>query len=797
MEWELRFRQSVRQPRDRMNRSCSSLHTLGAFLFAGVVGALLISCGDETPPPTVTPTPIARALDTPAAVPTKTATPTPTNTATAEPTATATPTQTPIPTATTTASPTSTPTPMPTPTPTSTPKPTSTATPSPLPTNTPTATPSPTPTNTPTPSHTPTPTNTPTPSHTPTPTNTPTPSHTPTPTNTPTPSHTPTPTDTPTPSPTPTPSAEEVAAAHLSEIIPWFRNPPDSHHAETANSLVSIWVEDMEVGNTLVRLPWVVDGIVENEWQVILRLDRTVSEELEFARMIASLHWFADDLTVEEFNSIDAVTRLLSKDVATASVVVSLPWFVDGASSNESASIHAIDRIAFSNLELARAIVKLPWVTDDLTLVEHNSIDALDRLAEKDVELATKLADSSWFMDGASSNEAAAIYGLDRIAYSNIELAKTISTFPWFHDGTTRDLHFSFLRSFPGDYSNYDQLINQPWFLDGLNEEEIALSTTLNRVYAHDLTLYQDLLMTHYTQSRTITLPLAGNVNIWVFQNIPFSPDEDLLGAVENSARINETFMGAAFPTTDIILLIVVPNNREHWPFLGRHYGSHIALVRANDGGGLALKHEMAHYYTVGPTWLGEGGANFLASQTVVDAHPDWRPEWRATYVTERTSETCIDREDYQIENIRHLTHVLSNEWELRRPRGCLYLMGENFLWNVYMSIGEETASAALRTLFLRFEGAKRLVNEETIYNIFLEHTPTERKQVFIDLYRRLHGGAHSFPETVNSDDHSDQPTDATPVVVGEIVEGMLDYMFDFDYFRFETIRRPEVPNKR
>ena len=541
------------------------------------------------------------------------------------------------------------------------------------------------------------------------------------------------------------------------------------------------------VGNALVRLPWVVDGIVENEWRVILGLDHIVSEDLELARTVASLHWFADELAVEEFNSIDAVSRLLSKDVATARVVVSLPWFVDGASSNESESIHALDRIAFSNLELARAIVKLPWFTDDLTLVEYNSIDALGYLVSRDAELATKLAHSPWFIDGASSNEAAAIFGLDRIAYSNLELARTIVAYSWFLDGTTRDLHFSFLRSFSGDSSNYDHLINQPWFLDGLDEEEIALSTTLNRVYAHDVTLYQDLLMTHYTQSRTISLPLAGNVNIWIFQNVPFSPDEDLLSTVENSARINETFMGAAFPTTDIILLIVVPDNRENWPFFGRHYGSHIALVRVNDGGGLALRHEMAHYYTVGPTWLGEGGANFLASQTIVDTHPHWTADWRAGYVAERTSESCIDHEDHQIENIRHLTYVLSNKWELRQPRWCLYLMGENFLWNVYMSIGEETASAALRALFLRFEDAKRLVSEETIYNIFLENTPTERKQVFIDLYRRLHGGVHSFPEADNSDDHSDQPSDATTVVVGEMVEGKLDYMFDFDYFRFQT----------
>ena len=240
-----------------MKRSLLCPSTLWAFLFAGVVGALLISCGDEAPPATATPAPVTRALNTPTAVPTDTATPAPTHTATAQPTLTATPTYSPTPMAT----PTATPTPTPSVTPTRTPVSTNTNTPSPSPSNTPTATLSPTPTNTPTSLPTPTPTNTATPPPTPTPSDTPTPSPSPTATNTPTPSPSPTSTNTPTPSPTPTPTAEERAAWRLSDIIPWFRNPPDNFSLEAARRIKDIWLQDSDLGDTVARFPWLADGV--------------------------------------------------------------------------------------------------------------------------------------------------------------------------------------------------------------------------------------------------------------------------------------------------------------------------------------------------------------------------------------------------------------------------------------------------------------------------------------------------------------------------------------------------------
>ena len=37
------------------------------------------------------------------------------------------------------------------------------------------------------------------------------------------------------------------------------------------------------------------------------------------------------------------------------------------------------------------------------------------------------------------------------------------------------------------------------------------------------------------------------------------------------------------------------------------------------------------------------------------------------------------------------------------------------------------------------------------------------------------------------SDDHGDEAGFATGIDVGETIEGVLDYMFDFDYFRFHA----------
>ena len=804
-----------------MKPSRSTLQELRAYLFAAAVGALLISCGDENPPPTATPSPIARALNTRTAVPTDTATPT--HPPKPESTPTASPTYTPVPTATRTLTPTNTPSPIPTETPTRTPVPTNTPTPSPSPTYTPTAI------LTATPTRTPTPTNTPTqvPIATPTPTLSPTP--TPLPTATPTHTPSPTPTNTPTPSPTPTPTAEERAVAHLSGIIPWFRNPPGDSSLEAAQIIKDIWLRDAELGDMIARLQWVgkgvassqlgslvavgnivradpvlaamvasltwlSDGLSDGEQETFRHLVSLASENRELARTVASRSWFLDDVDRNEQNAIASLKIMVSLDLELAKLVADAPWLASGVTDNELHALYFLNDIASTSIELARMMSNVAWLTDGVTEIDQRALGAVSQITLIDLELGTSIATLPWIDNEITSDEKDALEALRNIAGEDLELARTIAIAPWFGHDPTANLNFKVLRSLSYLWGRaLDQLTTQPWFRDGLDDAEAALVVTIPSV-ASEPTLYEDLLQVHHTQTRTISLPLAGDFNIWVFQNDPFPLDEDLLAAIEDTARVSEGFLRVPFPTSDIILLVTP----EGSGIRAGHRGSHMVLSRFL-GDVRKIAHETAHYYfhnNIGQTWFREGAAEFVEAyvndQTGVQRLPE-----RITQMSEQVENVCKDfsRGGQGIENIRHLAYLHNDESFYLLPGGCTYTMGEHLLLKAFETIGEQAMSAALRELYLSNTSSRALrsgqagqpPSEEAVYDTFLKHSPPDRKVEFRNLYRRLHGGQYAFSDTEFSDDHGDEPRTASAVEVGKSVDGTLDYMFDFDFFQFQV----------
>ena len=138
----------------------------------------------------------------------------------------------------------------------------------------------------------PTPSTTPAPFPVPTPT--PSPTFTPTPTVTPSPSPTPSPTPllTPTPRPTPTPTSRELLAfERLSQIIPWFADPPDEWHIEAATALVKTWARSSDLGEAVARVPWVNDGIRVDEIRLI-RYVRDRAHDDPTAEVVQGRYWF-------------------------------------------------------------------------------------------------------------------------------------------------------------------------------------------------------------------------------------------------------------------------------------------------------------------------------------------------------------------------------------------------------------------------------------------------------------------------------------------------------------------------
>ena len=719
-----------------MKRSLLCPSTLWAFLFAGVVGALLISCGDETPPSTATPVPVSRALDTPTAIPPDTATPTPTHTAMPESALTATSTHTPVPTATPSATPTRTPTLIPIATPTSTPAPTNTSTPLPSPTYTAT------PTYTPTATATPTPTDTPTPL----------PTHTPTAMPTVTPIPSPTPTNTPPPPPTPTPTAEERAAAHLSEIIPWFRDPPDDDHSKAAEVLTAIWIRDAELGTTVAKLPWFVNGVDSTDLQISRSLLRLTLHDVDVARMASSLAWLADEVTQDEHIALQSLANLMVIDFQLAEAIASLAWFRDDITIYESQALNAMQVISLEHLELVKQLPSSTRFADDITVFESLALDALGEITHLRPDLALH-----WGRGALHGKGDLGLHVLNSIfRFRQIQLPA------------------------------WSRLERQPWFADGLDDEEIALVTVLGVAAERKPQLYQDLLQTHFTLASSVSLPLAGDVRFWVFQSTPFPSRDDVLQTIEDTVRIAEGFMEVPFPTKDIILFTGEGENG----LTPGHSGYFMRLPRLDTGRVWAVPHETAHYYfgysIPGPDWLVEGGAGFIEAlvndQMGVTPLSERRRELQEHY------DYCVDVR--RIETLWHLSH-------LDRSFGCQYSMGENFLLNVYETIGAQATAAALRDMavLLPTSDSKVLPSgllsdngwERDIYHTLLKNTPAERQDEFHELYVNLHGGPYAYPDDSFSDDHGDEEAGASEIEVGEVAEGVLNYRSDVDYFRFRA----------
>ena len=404
-------------------------------------------------------------------------------------------------------------------------------------------------------------------------------------------------------------------------------------------------------------------------------------------------------------------------------------------------------------------VANLPWFSDGITEDERQTLDALRRIASIDRDLASQLA--------ASVNNQ------------------------------SRDLDSNTLDALSHIAARGDgalgRLTSQSWFADGLNDEESALVVVLGGLISNSPNLYDELLQNHFIQTRTVSLNLARDVNIYVIQNSPFPSYEDLPRLIKESALIIEDFMGVPFPTTDIILHVVVGSIYELTHKGGVYLRSHMRIVRYGGDASWALPHETAHYYTHGaPGWFVEGMATFL------DAYVGHRSGVPNHFSQRRAGSSAGIRstcryDDEPIENIRHYNYIVERiqigDW--RRVSeddhfwGCRYPMGENLLFAVYDAIGEGAMSAAVRELYLQSRDSGQPATEEDIYRAFLKHTPYDKKEAFLDVYQRLHGGAFAFEDDDFDDDHGDEAGLATEIAVGETAEGTLDYLFDFDYFTF------------
>ena len=548
-------------------------------------------------------------------------------------------------------------------------------------------------------------------------------------------------------------------------------------------ALFNIARRDIEHAIQLLGSPWIADGITTEERYALEAIDGISAIDPELGKQLAASPLLAGGLSGDELRALDgALSYIAGRDIELAMSLLASPWVADGITTEERYALEAIDRVSAIDRELGKQLVASPLMADGLSGDELRALDgALSRIAGRDIELAAQLLASSWVADGISAEERNTLEAIDRISAIDRELGKWLVESHWVADGlTNRETHvLNALDRVSEHPDSFRQLTAQSWFGDGLDDEEAAFVIALGGDPLRSPKLFEDLLIARYTQHRTISLPLAGEVDIWVVGNSP-PPNENLLAIIEHDARLSEEYIGAPFPIADIILLNVDPRTGNYGLSGGRHYDSHISAIRSGSGGLGPVSHEMAHYYfDFGPGWLREGGADFLSFYVAHNLDESKIPSLQGLYCS---------LDESGIENIRHYSYLHALSDRDIRVRVCVYVIGRNFLVRLFKTIGWESMSSALRELHLSDSELGQSISEEEVYQAFLKHTPSDREEQFVDLYRRSHGGVFAFPDTDFSDQHSDEATGASDVSVGESVEGALDYMFDFDFFRF----RPE-----
>ncbi len=473
-----------------------------------------------------------------------------------------------------------------------------------------------------------------------------------------------------------------------------------------------------------------------------------------------------------------------------------VPWMRESLSALRIQATEIAIELWLEDAALAEPLVLSQWFQDGIAGGDLETIQLFAALASRNPSIALKVASSSWFSDIVTDDERLLLdrLGPDRPSPS------FLADEPEYVGVLTDDLARFFLHAHDylrgGDLG--EVIFNGSWFADGLSPLEMAFVVAVSAPSSPNLPLYRDLLRESYAATRTTSLPLAGEVSLYLFQNTPIPDAAYILDRMEATARALEELLDVPFPTSDIILVVGDGAAVDYPVYRAGHYSTHMHLNRLG-GDVMSIAHEVAHYYFFGETpWFVEGAAELIelyvddAVDTSVYAPREDAPPHHAS--------SCLMDENAQ--NVRHF-FLLQDEGGVTIGDSCRYSLGERLLVHLYDSIGEEALGLAFRSWYLQENTPlKRIVNrrvrldetvsnpnpERVVFDALSKGIPDYARERFDRVYLEFHGGVGGGPDDGIPDDFGDGKESAVRISPDDTVAGSLDHSFDFDYFRFTAI---------
>ena len=480
----------------------------------------------------------------------------------------------------------------------------------------------------------------------------------------------------------------EVASAVVS--LGWLQDGIDDVEVKTIEELSYIANKDTGVGLSVVALDWVQDGVEGVEADAIDWMNNF--GDAEVASAVVSLGWVQDGIDDVEVKTIEELSYIANKDTGVGLSVVALDWVQDGVEGVEADAIDWMNN--FGDAEVASAVVSLGWVQDGIDDVEVKTIEELSYIAYENAEVASAVVSLSWVQDNVNGAEAALIEDFGSIAGNDAGAALQIVGMPFIETIEPPDISaMASLRQLAAfKPETFVRVMSHAALLDGISNEIVPIVATLNGVAGTNPGLIDVLLDSSKVllERRTITLPLSGDVILFIIRTSPGT--ERSMDLLEHSVRSVEEYMGAPLPTNYVGLLY---ENAVPESFAGANFGTHIAILPkfdVDDGttdaefAGSNIAHEVAHYYWSGnANWVDEGAAEFMASIVERD---------RTGRSIGATNSPCPHaRNIVELESLK----ITQDSIEF----GCNYSLGERLFLDLNRTLGDTQFRQGFRELYI------------------------------------------------------------------------------------------------
>ena len=296
-------------------------------------------------------------------------------------------------------------------------------------------------------------------------------------------------------------AAREAAAAQLTGLASWFKDPSDLSHFIASQSIFNISILNQGLAEKLMRMSWVANGVTGPESSALQNIETILLADIALGEQIMDLPWFTDGITIVEQRQLWALELIVlfkRWDVALGEQIMDLPWFADGISTGEQEALLALERIVNSerivnrDVALGGQIAGLPWFTDGITTVEQEGLVALERIVNRDVALGEQVMEIPWFRDGIAHAEANALYALSGTSFVDIALGEQIMEIPWFTDGITQ-VEMSAVTALIR-IPSASVVAGLPWFTDGIADAEQEALFALSRIASKDADLARTIV---------------------------------------------------------------------------------------------------------------------------------------------------------------------------------------------------------------------------------------------------------------------------------------------------------------